>query len=74
MKNFELVKESQRELKEEIKFLKEVRGVNYTYWVNKLEINKGTMSGWIGSWRNLPKEVEENLKKEIEKYKKEVIK
>lgn len=69
MKKFETVKQQQQDLKEKVIYLKEIRGINYMYWVNKLGINKGTMSGWIGEWRNLPKEIERKLRQAIEEYK-----
>lgn len=68
MKNYKTIEQEQEDLKEQLTYLKNEKGINYAYWVKKLEINKGTIGGFVNGYRNLPKEVEIKLRKLIEEY------
>jgi hypothetical protein len=72
LKNYRTIEQEQMDLKEQLTYLKNEKGINYAYWVKRLKINKGTIGGFVNGYRNLPKEIEDKLRKLIEEYKEEL--
>jgi hypothetical protein len=73
LKNYRTIEQEQLDLKEQLTYLKNEKGINYAYWVKRLKINKGTIGGFVSGYRNLPKEIEDKLRKLIEEYKEELL-